>query len=79
MKTCPDARRCRNLCHCLNELSGRILAEETDELIKSCDAVRGTVPPSHWTSFVFALRASEEELTQFQLGNYAVKSAQIVK
>uniref|UniRef100_A0A8C6WYY3 Uncharacterized protein n=1 Tax=Neogobius melanostomus TaxID=47308 RepID=A0A8C6WYY3_9GOBI len=67
----PPPDRCLNLFHCLNELNDRSLVEEIQSFIKAGSVSRTTLTPSQWASLVFVLLTSDEELKEFDLGNYA--------
>ncbi|XP_069016404.1 NACHT, LRR and PYD domains-containing protein 3-like [Embiotoca jacksoni] len=64
----PD--RCLNLFHCLNELNDHSLVEEIQSFLSSGSLNRTNLSPAQWSTLVFVLLTSEEELSVFELSNY---------
>ncbi|XP_040922486.1 NLR family CARD domain-containing protein 3-like isoform X2 [Toxotes jaculatrix] len=85
----PD--RCLNLFHCLNELQDHSLVEEIQSFLRLGSLDKVKLSPAQWSTLVFVLLTSEEDLSVFELSKYArseegllrllpvVKTAQVVK
>lgn len=71
IKDSQSADRCLNLFHCLNELNDHSLVEEIQSYFSSGMLNRTNLSPAQWATLVFVLLTSEEELSVFDLGNYA--------
>nr|XP_020460759.1 NACHT, LRR and PYD domains-containing protein 3-like isoform X2 [Monopterus albus] len=64
----PD--RCLNLFHCLNEVNDHSLVEEIQSYLSSGNLDKAKLSPAQWSTLVFVLLTSEEELSVFDLSNY---------
>ncbi|XP_019898557.3 NLR family CARD domain-containing protein 3-like isoform X2 [Esox lucius] len=63
--------RCINLFHCLNELNDHSLVEEIQMYLNSGNISEVKLSPAQWSSLVFVLLTSEEELDVFDLKKYS--------
>uniref|UniRef100_A0A3B4UNF1 B30.2/SPRY domain-containing protein n=1 Tax=Seriola dumerili TaxID=41447 RepID=A0A3B4UNF1_SERDU len=91
IRSSPSPDRCLNLFHCLNELNDHSLVEEIQSYLSSGSLDKAKLSPAQWATLVFVLLTSEEELSVFELSNYArseeglrmllpvVKTAQVAK
>ncbi|XP_053469878.1 uncharacterized protein LOC128601031 [Ictalurus furcatus] len=69
----PSPEKSINLFHCLNELNDHSLVQEVQTYLNKKDyyCLSGTnLSPAQWSALVFVLLNSEEELDEFNLGNY---------
>ncbi|XP_034715298.1 NACHT, LRR and PYD domains-containing protein 3-like [Etheostoma cragini] len=66
----PSPDRCLNLFHCLNELNDHSLMEEIQSYLSSGSLDKAKLSPAQWSTLVFVLLTSEEELNVFELSNY---------
>uniref|UniRef100_UPI0037E6FFB5 NACHT, LRR and PYD domains-containing protein 3-like n=1 Tax=Semicossyphus pulcher TaxID=241346 RepID=UPI0037E6FFB5 len=71
IKANPSLDRCLNLFHCLNELNDHSLVEEIQSFLNSGSLNKAKLSPAQWATLVFVLLTSEEELSVFELSNYA--------
>ncbi|CAL8308493.1 unnamed protein product [Merluccius merluccius] len=60
-----------NLFHCLNELNDRSLVEEIQRSMTSGSLSTESLSPAQWSTLVFILLTSEEELDVFDLKKYS--------
>lgn len=66
IRSSPSADRCVNLFHCLKELNDHSLVEELQGYLR-----QGRLSASQWNALLVVLLASEEDLSVFQLSQYA--------
>ncbi|XP_023287067.1 NACHT, LRR and PYD domains-containing protein 3-like [Seriola lalandi dorsalis] len=71
IRSSPSPDRCLNLFHCLNELNDHSLVEEIQSYLSSGSLDKAKLSPAQWATLVFVLLTSEEELSVFELSNYA--------
>ncbi|XP_070708568.1 NLR family CARD domain-containing protein 3-like [Pempheris klunzingeri] len=71
IRASPSPDRCLNLFHCLNELNDHSLVEEIQSYLSSGSLNKAKLSPAQWATLVFVLLTSEEELSVFELSNYA--------
>lgn len=71
IRSSPSPDRCLNLFHCLNELNDHSLVEEIQSYLSSGSLDKANLSPAQWATLVFVLLTSEEELSVFDLSNYA--------
>nr|XP_019963561.1 PREDICTED: NACHT, LRR and PYD domains-containing protein 3-like [Paralichthys olivaceus] len=71
--------RCLNLFHCLFELNDHSLVEEIQSYLSSGSLNKAKLSPAQWTTLVFVLLTSEEELTVFELSNYTRSEEGLVR
>ncbi|XP_061125356.1 NACHT, LRR and PYD domains-containing protein 3-like isoform X4 [Syngnathus typhle] len=60
-----------NLFHCLKELKDESLMEQLQRYFSAFRSNPENVPPAMWSALVFFLRASDKEMSCFELGDYA--------
>ncbi|CAL8378250.1 unnamed protein product [Gadus morhua 'NCC'] len=60
-----------NLFHCLNELNDRSLVAEIQQYLTSGRLSKESLSPAQWSTLVFILLTSEEELDVFDLKKYS--------
>nr|XP_046232883.1 NLR family CARD domain-containing protein 3-like [Scatophagus argus]XP_046232884.1 NLR family CARD domain-containing protein 3-like [Scatophagus argus] len=75
----PSTDRCLNLFHCLNELNDCTLVHEIQGYLRLGSLNKATLSPAQWASLVFVLLTSEEELSVFELSNYARSEEGLVR
>lgn len=66
----PSPDTCLNLFHCLNELNDRSLVDEIQGYLTPGSLNQAKLSPAQWTTVVFVLLTSEEELSVFDLSYY---------
>lgn len=66
----PSPETCLNLFHCLNELNDRSLVDEIQGYLTSGGLNQAKLSPAQWTTLVFVLLTSEEQLSVFDLSQY---------
>ncbi|XP_024913837.1 NLR family CARD domain-containing protein 3-like isoform X3 [Cynoglossus semilaevis] len=71
IKSSPSSERCLNLFHCLNELNDHSLVEEVQSFFRSGSLREVKLSPAQWSTLVYVLLTSEEELSVFELSNYS--------
>ncbi|CAL8290539.1 unnamed protein product [Lota lota] len=68
-----------NLFHCLNELNDRSLVEEIQQYLTSGSLSGESLSPAQWSSLVFILLSSEEELDVFDLKKYSASEEGLLR
>ncbi|CAL8385948.1 unnamed protein product [Boreogadus saida] len=66
-----STERSINLFHCLNELNDRSLVEQIQQSLTSGSLSTESLSPAQWSTLVFILLSSEEELEVFDLKEYS--------
>lgn len=66
----PNPDTCLNLFHCLNELNDRSLVDEIQGYLTSGGLNQAKLSPAQWTTLVFVLLTSEEDVSVFDLSHY---------
>nr|XP_043869510.1 NLR family CARD domain-containing protein 3-like [Solea senegalensis]XP_043869511.1 NLR family CARD domain-containing protein 3-like [Solea senegalensis] len=79
IQSCPSSDRCLNLFHCLNELNDRSLVEEIQNYLSSGSLREAKLSPAQWSTLVFVLLTSEEELSVFDLSKYTRSEEGLVR
>ncbi|XP_034151561.1 NACHT, LRR and PYD domains-containing protein 12-like, partial [Esox lucius] len=67
----PASERCINLFHCLNELNDHSLVDDIQRYLSSGRLSNEELSPAQWSSLVFVLLTSEEEIDVFDLKKYS--------
>lgn len=70
IRASPSPETCLNLFHCLNELNDRSLVDEIQCYLTCGSLNQAKLSPAQWTTLVFVLLTSEEELSVFDLSHY---------
>ncbi|XP_059904951.1 NACHT, LRR and PYD domains-containing protein 3-like isoform X2 [Gadus macrocephalus] len=68
-----------NLFHCLNELNDRSLVEDIQQSLTSGSLFETHVSPAQWSTLVFILLSSEEELDVFHLKEYSASEEGLLR
>ncbi|XP_060950364.1 NACHT, LRR and PYD domains-containing protein 3-like [Limanda limanda] len=79
IRSSPSTDRCLNLFHCLYELNDHSLVEEIKNFLSSGSLNNAKLSPAQWATLVFVLLTSEEELSVFELSNYARSEEGLVR
>ncbi|XP_042566508.1 NLR family CARD domain-containing protein 3-like isoform X1 [Clupea harengus] len=66
----PSSERRLNLFHCLNELNDHSLVEEVQSFLSAGTLSEAELSPTQWSSLVFVLLTSEQNLDVFDLKKY---------
>uniref|UniRef100_A0A669EJE8 B30.2/SPRY domain-containing protein n=1 Tax=Oreochromis niloticus TaxID=8128 RepID=A0A669EJE8_ORENI len=66
-----SAEKSINLLHCLNELNDRSLVEEIQQSLRSGSLSTDKLSSAQWSTLVFILLSSEEDLDVFDLKKYS--------
>ncbi|XP_071380139.1 NACHT, LRR and PYD domains-containing protein 3-like isoform X2 [Centroberyx affinis] len=75
----PSPERSINLFHCLNELNDRSLVEEIQQYLRSGSLSTDELSPAQWSTLVFILLSSEEELDVFDLKKYSASEEALLR
>lgn len=67
----PSPDRCLNLFHCLQELNDHSLVEQIQGYLRSGPLAQGRLAAPQWNALLVVLLASQEDLSVFQLSQYA--------
>ncbi|XP_059905157.1 NACHT, LRR and PYD domains-containing protein 12-like isoform X2 [Gadus macrocephalus] len=74
-----SSERSINLFHCLNELNDRSLVEEIQQYLTSGKLSKEYLSPAQWSTLVFILLSSEEELDVFDLKKYSASEEGLLR
>ncbi|XP_029939751.1 LOW QUALITY PROTEIN: NLR family CARD domain-containing protein 3-like, partial [Salarias fasciatus] len=74
-----SAERSINLFHCLNELNDGSLVEEIQQSLRSRSLSTDKLSPAQWSTLVFILLSSEEDLKEFDLNKYFASEEALLK
>ncbi|CAL8282886.1 unnamed protein product [Boreogadus saida] len=74
-----SSERSINLFHCLNELNDRSLVEEIQQYLTSGRLSKKSLSPAQWSTLVFILLSSEEELDMFDLKKYSASEKGLLR
>ncbi|KAG5264141.1 hypothetical protein AALO_G00272590 [Alosa alosa] len=66
----PSPERSINLFYCLNELNDKSLVEEIQNHLRSGSLSSAELSPAQWSTLVFVLMTSEEQMEEFDLQKY---------
>ncbi|KAL2096827.1 hypothetical protein ACEWY4_006034 [Coilia grayii] len=70
IREAPNPERCINLSHCLNELNDHSLVEEVQGYLRKGHKPREDLSLSQLSALAFVLLMSDQELEEFDLGDY---------
>ncbi|XP_035764495.1 NACHT, LRR and PYD domains-containing protein 3-like [Neolamprologus brichardi] len=68
-----------NLFHCLNELNDHSLVEEIQQYLNSGTLSPDKLSPAQWSTLVFILLSSEEDLDMFDLKKYSASDEGLLR
>ncbi|KAK2820576.1 hypothetical protein Q5P01_023535 [Channa striata] len=71
IRSSQSTERCLNLFHCLNDLNDHSLVEEIQSFLSLGRLDKANLSPAQWSTLVFVLLTSENELNVFELSNYS--------
>ncbi|XP_076003690.1 NLR family CARD domain-containing protein 3-like isoform X2 [Genypterus blacodes] len=74
-----SAERSMNLFHCLSELKDLSLVEEIQQYLRSGRLFTYTLSPAQWSTLVFILLSSEEDLDVFDLSKYSASDETLLR
>ncbi|KAM3864031.1 protein NLRC3-like [Diretmus argenteus] len=75
----PSPERSINLFHCLNELNDHSLEEEIQWFLRLGRLSRAELSPAQWSTLVFILLSSEEDLEVFDLKKYSASEEGLLR
>ncbi|KAM4614977.1 uncharacterized protein ACJ7VT_010207 [Polymixia lowei] len=75
----PSPERSINLFHCLNELKDHSLVEEIQQYLRAGRLSTNRLSPVQWSTLVFILLSSEEELDVFDLKKYSASEEGLLR
>ncbi|KAM4624390.1 NACHT, LRR and PYD domains-containing protein 3-like [Polymixia lowei] len=75
----PSPERSINLFHCLNELKDHSLVEEIQQYLTSGSFSTDILSPAQWSTLVFILLSSEDDLDVFDLKKYSASEEGLLR
>ncbi|XP_029923366.1 protein NLRC3-like [Myripristis murdjan] len=75
----PSPERSINLFHCLNELNDHSLVEQIQQYLTSGSLSTDKLSPDQWSTLVFILLSSEEDLDVFDLKKYSASEEALLR